>query len=43
MEKFMVWKGEKPTDFSIDVAKTAEDKVKNCHEARAVFVEFKFI
>ncbi|OCY54131.1 hypothetical protein [Acinetobacter pittii] len=24
----MGWKGKKPTDFSFDVAKTAEDKVK---------------
>ncbi len=38
----MGWNGKKPTDFSIDMAKTAEDKVKNYHEARAVFDEFKF-
>ncbi|TLN71727.1 HK97 gp10 family phage protein, partial [Acinetobacter baumannii] len=25
----MGWKGKKPTEFSFDVAKTAEDHVKN--------------
>lgn len=28
MEKLLEWTGKKPTSFSIDVGKTAEEKVK---------------